>query len=407
MYLDILEERGDRDRYFQEVVAYLHDFHAYYSVQDRLINFLIGEDHKNIRWADDRYWVQANQILPAQTGKGRFVYWLHRYYQHKGDRAGVERVRKNFYAMAPGSFYAGAFWDEGRAGDFTSDWRGVLNREDYLEWVAKHGNNEEALEFLGRRNLLRYMDPRALEVWKQLETGYFNIPDDMLLLYRMGEFSLGQEFFDYLYEGKVSRRESIARRAYIGMQSGNLHMSVYFTRWLLREDGVAEDPFSLPGGLLKTLYPRPYRQEVLTYSRKYNISEYKVYALMRQESMFQERAISRSGARGLMQIMPRTGQWLADKLRMGTPDLMDVDTNINLGAKYFADLINQYGDFRWAAIAYNGGPGNLRKWKSAHYDGDFYFFLENLPVEEPRNYARITYQNFFHYRGTYMLHPGD
>jgi len=39
--------------------------------------------------------------------------------------------------------------------------------------------------------------------------------------------------------------------------------------------------------------------------------------------------------------------------------------------------------------------------------GQVKFFLENLPIEEPRNYARITYQNFFHYRATYMLHPGD
>ena len=85
-----------------------------------------------------------------------------------------------------------------------------------------------------------------------------------------------------------------------------------------------------------------------------------------------------------MQIMPRTGDWLAGKMKIRNPDLMDPDTNINMGAKFFADLVRTQGDFRWASIAYNGGPGNLRKWKKRYYKDDFYFFLENLPIEEPR-----------------------
>ena len=54
-------------------------------------------------------------------------------------------------------------------------------------------------------------------------------------------------------------------------------------------------------------------------------------------------------------------------------------------------------DMRWASIAYNGGPGNLRKWKRNHYNGDFNHFLEDVPYKESRDYCRITVSNFYAY----------
>ncbi len=109
-----------------------------------------------------------------------------------------------------------------------------------------------------------------------------------------------------------------------------------------------------------------------------------------------------------MQIMPATGRWLAQRMGLQGSDFTEPAANIQMGAAFFADLMrSNAGDFRWAAIAYNGGPGNLRKWKRDLYRGDFYHFLESLPSEEARNYCRVTYQNYLHYATTYALYPED
>lgn len=411
-HIEILEKRGNRKAYFNEILAYQKRYHSHFGMADRLINVLIGESPSKISWAPDSYWKTARRKLPDQTGNGRFVYWLKRYYLEKKDKSGQRDLKRDFYAMAPGSFYAGAFWEDfirpgtkNDRADFARDWNRLASRQDYLRWVARHGGNDAAVQYLKHRDLTRFMDPSALKLWKDFRSGVYRSPEDLQQLYRLGERSLGATFFDHHYEGRISRREQLAREAYLGHQAGWLHMSVYFTRQFTRDAGVPEDPFSMPAGLLKALYPRPYYGRVKRYADSYKIDSGMVYALMRQESMFREQAVSRSGARGLMQIMPRTGSWLAGKMKIRNPNLMDPDTNINMGAKFFADLVRTQGDFRWASIAYNGGPGNLRKWKKKYYKDDFYFFLENLPREEPRNYCRVTFQNFMHYKTTYTLYP--
>ena len=407
LYLTILKTRSQNEAYFNEVLAYLKQYPADYSVGDQLIEILIGSNAGQIHWAPEARWTTARDNLPAQTGSGRFLYWLKRYYIQTGNTNALNELYSNFYARSPGSFYAGAFWETNPApGDFVNDWGTVNDRDTYLRWVSRHGGNPLAMQHLSRRNIERYLDPRAQQMWKNFESGAYRTPEELVLLYRLGEGTLANEFFEALYEGRLSQRETLARRADAGARAGSLPLSVYFTRQLARAMEIPEDPYSMPEGLLKALYPKPYRALVSTYAQRYSIEEEMVYALMRQESLFRETAISRSGARGLMQIMPRTGNWLAQRMRLGTPDLMDVETNINLGAKYFGDLIRDTGDFRWASIAYNGGPGNLRRWKAAYFrNDDFYLFLENIPREEPRNYCRITYQNYMHYRTTYTLYP--
>lgn len=162
----------------------------------------------------------------------------------------------------------------------------------------------------------------------------------------------------------------------------------------------------MPGGLLKSLYPRPYLDLAEKHAGFYKIDPNMVYALMRQESMFREMAVSRSNARGLMQVMPATGRWLAQRLRLSGYDLHKPDTSIRFGSMFLADMLRvNDGDFRWAAIAYNGGPGNLRKWKRRYYRGDLNQFLEFIPAKESRDYCRITTRNYQHYNTTYTLYP--
>ncbi len=89
-----------------------------------------------------------------------------------------------------------------------------------------------------------------------------------------------------------------------------------------------------------------------------------VIALIRCESSFNNYAVSHVGAMGLMQVMPDTGIYLADKagFRLGrSTNLFDAETNIELGTAYLADLIRRFGTVEHALVAYNAGPGLAKK----------------------------------------------
>jgi soluble lytic murein transglycosylase len=89
-----------------------------------------------------------------------------------------------------------------------------------------------------------------------------------------------------------------------------------------------------------------------------------VIALIRCESSFNNYAVSHVGAMGLMQVMPNTGTYLADKagFRLGrSTNLFDAETNIELGTAYLADLIQRFGGVEKALVAYNAGPGLAKR----------------------------------------------
>ncbi|MDA1098324.1 MAG: transglycosylase SLT domain-containing protein [Proteobacteria bacterium] len=130
-----------------------------------------------------------------------------------------------------------------------------------------------------------------------------------------------------------------------------------------------------------------------------------LFAFMRQESGFDSRAISPMGARGLMQLMPRTASFVAGdrSLRRGNKSkLYDPEFNLELGQKYIAHLLQDdliKGDLFRLAVAYNAGPGNLRKWlRTAKFDGDPLLFVESIPWRESRLFVERVLTNFWIYR---------
>ena len=131
-----------------------------------------------------------------------------------------------------------------------------------------------------------------------------------------------------------------------------------------------------------------------------------VYAFMRQESAFKTRAKSPDGARGLMQLMPRTASYIGRdrslRQRSGRDRLFDPELNIDLGQRYLAHLLDNSrvgaNLFRLTA-AYNGGPGNLSRWqKRMNYDNDPLLFIESLPARETRLFIERVLTNLWIYR---------
>ena len=123
-----------------------------------------------------------------------------------------------------------------------------------------------------------------------------------------------------------------------------------------------------------------------------------VLALIRQESRFDRRARSGSGALGLMQLMPSTARSLAR--RMGLSESRKRLTrspthNVALGSRYLSDMIKRHsGSYLLAVAAYNGGPRNVARWIKANGDPrhdpdvDIIDWIEMIPLAETRNYVQ-------------------
>ena len=135
-----------------------------------------------------------------------------------------------------------------------------------------------------------------------------------------------------------------------------------------------------------------------------------VYGLIRQESRFISDARSGVGASGLMQVMPSTGKWVAQKI--GLTDyahdmLHDIRTNITLGTNYLSMVLgNAEGSQVLATAAYNAGPGRARTWRgllNAPMEGAI--FIETIPFEETRTYVRNVMSNATNYAALFDKRP--
>jgi soluble lytic murein transglycosylase-like protein len=150
------------------------------------------------------------------------------------------------------------------------------------------------------------------------------------------------------------------------------------------------------------LYPVP----LWTPSGGYSIDRALVFALARQESGFNSRAKSRSGARGLMQLMPATARYMAGSRRQfrgrARSRLFDPSVNLALGQKYVdyllaGDVVG--GNLVLMIAAYNGGPGNLAKWqRSVAHGADPLVFIETIPLSETRLFVKRVLENLWAYR---------
>ena len=131
-----------------------------------------------------------------------------------------------------------------------------------------------------------------------------------------------------------------------------------------------------------------------------------LYAIARQESHFDPDAKSRRGARGLMQLMPRTAAFVGEdrslRSRAGRKALFDPAVNIALGGRYVRHLMEDKGvrtDLFKMLAAYNAGPGTLRKWeREVNYKDDPLFFIEAIPSRETRNFIEDVLRNLWMYR---------
>ena len=134
----------------------------------------------------------------------------------------------------------------------------------------------------------------------------------------------------------------------------------------------------------------------------FNIEPALLYAFMRQESAFKPYARSRVGATGLMQLMPRTAQYMANR-KLSLQFLKSPEDNLALGQKYLQFLMNDRNigkNLVFISASYNGGPGNVLRWvsKGENYQQDPLLFVETIPLRETRFFVKKVLANYWIYQ---------
>ncbi len=146
-------------------------------------------------------------------------------------------------------------------------------------------------------------------------------------------------------------------------------------------------------------YLAPFREVFTAYAGAYNLEEAWVLGVVRQESRFIVEARSGAGATGLMQLLPHTARWVAQKIGYrgySAKRVAEVEPNITLGTRYLKFVLDATGHPLLASAAYNAGPNRARRWIPARaMEGAV--FVETIPYNETREYVKRVMANTVHY----------
>ncbi|MCG8353211.1 MAG: transglycosylase SLT domain-containing protein [Chloroflexales bacterium] len=338
---------------------------------------------------------QAWRILAEhQTGyeRARGAFWAARVAQQQQDQEQSSQLFENAYTAAPDSYYGARAAEElGMSaaptltlGDPISadNWR-VLN--DWIgSWANAAANAEQepapevaASGFVQRATALEQvgLQAEAIAEWNNARTHWSGNPTQLAQLARLAH----EQDVPYI---ALKAAEQIA--------------------------GLApETALPLPETLRRLILPAPYTNLVVAQSRDHGVDPRLLYALMRQESLFNPGATSWVGARGLAQVMPSTGEGIAQNLGVTDftiNDLYRPVVSVRFGAFYLGRRIaDMEGSVHGALAAYNGGLGNSIRWAGGSSVADPDLFTEGIDYFETRGYVKLVYGYYGAYQRLYAL----
>jgi soluble lytic murein transglycosylase len=188
-------------------------------------------------------------------------------------------------------------------------------------------------------------------------------------------------------------------------EMGEYHRSTLLVRRNFSIRPLPPSPSARDHSLYLLAYPLGNPLWINKYAELQNLDPALLSAVILEESRFDPQALSVSGARGLMQIMPGTGKEIAKKLKIrayGDQNLYEPEFNIRFGSWYLARLLEEFGGkFYLAVAAYNAGPRAVREWLAKFSDLAEDEFVEKIPYLETRNYVVRVLTSYQVYRALY------
>lgn len=158
-------------------------------------------------------------------------------------------------------------------------------------------------------------------------------------------------------------------------------------------------------GLWEYSFPKAYPNLVDRYAKEFEVPRELVWSIMKAESQYKKEAISPVGALGLMQVMPYTGNRVAEILgdKTFTPkQLLEPDSAIKIGTKYLQRLNRKFNQaLPLVAASYNAGPHRVKNWLQQFGSLETDEFIEHIPFLETRNYVKKVIANSYIYSELY------
>lgn len=372
----------------------------------------LAQEYPSSSYADEAMWRAGfAQYIMGQTDSALAIfndfikrYWKSEYFEEvcyfsgkcferKGDSAGAINMYVKASANRPFVYHA-------RKGQWKADSLNSLMKGDSLnikenvdslkvtEWImrwSKIKSDTNRWAILTRRKLYQkaellykfgFKKEGTMEI-APLEGQCWNNP---YLLFRLGQM--------YLKNGEDNRAMVCGRRI--------IRMA------------PSEERSSAPKDVLLLLYPVKYLESI---SRNGSLDKAFVLAVMREESAFKINALSKAGARGLMQVMPNTGRKIAKQLGLEEfkiDDLYDPYSSIQFGVTYLKMMSEKFQYKKeLVAASYNAGPNAVEKWLSNINSSDIDEFIEEIPFVETREYVKMVMASYWMYtdllnrRGSY------
>ncbi|MBN2324653.1 MAG: transglycosylase SLT domain-containing protein [Spirochaetes bacterium] len=340
-----------------------------------------------------------------------------------------ETLLKNVLAYYPGSYY---YFKAANRIELEGD---LLSRAERYE---DRGMQEEALELL----VQLYSTGRRHEHVRNKIESILSLSENYAPYYRIALIAREKQesgLFDFLgfgmyddllelitpsYEWAASEQKMVLDflLSKIYYDTGRFYKSILHAERLLNgyetdDEAANEDlevgvrwpvfPLFLPREILELLYPMPYIDIVRERIREQSppFDEYLVLAVMREESRYHAGARSSVGALGLMQLLPTTAHWIAGET-LTDEELVEPEKNIEMGITYLDFLFSRFKTPSRVLAAYNGGPGNVRRWLTENPGIDDEVFTEEIPFPETRLFVKKVLRSYYMYRELYQTEHG-
>lgn len=273
--------------------------------------------------------------------------------------------------------------------------------ETYFAWRAAVHLGWDVGDF----GTLRYLNP---SIQKPMQRAVLPAGSDTLQeLYQLGQdrdaWALWQSEFKNPMEPTVAEQFTDGlMRLGVGDNLDGIFM-VSSLEWREKPEEIEQyETLAAQDAYWQALYPFPFQDLIQTWSAEHNLNPMLVTALIRQESRFEPQIESVVGAKGLMQVMPDTADWIDQNIGAGDYNLGNPADNIKLGTWYLSYTHQEYGDNSLYAVAsYNAGPGNVADWITRDNFKNADEFAHQIPFPETKNYVRAVFGGYWNYLRLY------
>lgn len=245
------------------------------------------------------------------------------------------------------------------------------------------------------------------EIFNELSLQTRKESNKSILLYYYGDNQNAYNEFDKIYSKTQTTYPLFYYAQKIFLNSANTKRFMQICNNIGKYFGY---PYSqnvdlLPEEFRKYIYPRYFDDLVVPEAKYYKIEPEFIYSIMREESLFDSKAISWAGARGLMQLMPATARVENKKTRykFNPLNLYDSKQNIYLGISHLSWLFQSENASNYIIVAakYNAGSSRGNRWKNEYGTNNMYRTGRFIDIEETEYYVEKVMKSYEYYSRYY------